>query len=121
MEEETFAELRRLELQLMDPAVRHDREHVALLLADDFVEFGSSGHVWTRDSILELLATETYDAPSVEDFRCRVLGEHSARVTFRAVRIKATGERAVTLRSSLWMRKSRNWRMCFHQGAKCGE
>ena len=50
MDEETFAELRRLELRLMDPAVRHDREHVALLLADDFVEFGSSGYVWTRDS-----------------------------------------------------------------------
>lgn len=121
MDEETFAELRRLELRLMDPAVRHDREHVALLLADDFLEFGSSGHAWTRDSILQLLATETYEAPVVEDFRCRMLGEHVALVTYRTVRMKATGERAVTLRSSLWMRKSGNWRMCFHQGTKCSE
>lgn len=121
MDEETFEELRRLELRLMDPEVRHDRERVALLLADDFVEFGSSGHVWTRDSILELLATETYVGPVVEDFQCRMIGEHAALVTYRAARMKAAGERAVTLRSSLWRRKSRTWRLCFHQGTKCGE
>lgn len=121
MDEETFAELRRLELRLMDPTVRHDREQVASLLSDDFVEFGSSGNVWTRDSILELLATETYEAPAVEDFRFRMLGEHAALVTYRAVRMKATGERAVTLRSSLWMRRLGNWQMYFHQGTECSE
>ncbi|WP_348263828.1 DUF4440 domain-containing protein [Telmatobacter sp. DSM 110680] len=121
MDEKNFAELRRLELRLMDPAVRHDRANVASLLADDFVEFGASGRVWTRDSILELLATERFDAPVIEDFRCRMLGEHVALVTYRAVRMKPEGERAATLRSSLWMRKSGNWQMYFHQGTKCSE
>ena len=72
----------------MDPAVRRDRERVAALLAEDFVEFGSSGRVWTRESILELLATETYTPPAVEDFACRMLGEDVALVTYRAVRIE---------------------------------
>lgn len=114
----TFAELRRLELLLMDPAVRRDREHVSSLLTDDFVEFGSSGRVWTRDSILELLATETYEVPAVEDLACRLLGEDIALATYRSVRMKTTGERAVTLRSSLWKRESGSWKMCFHQGTK---
>ncbi len=112
----TFAELRSLELLLMDPVVRRDRERVAGLLTEDFTEFGSSGRVWTRDSTLALLTTETYKAPSVEDFVCRMLGENVALATYRAVRMKATGERAVTLRSSLWTRESGNWKMCFHQG-----
>jgi hypothetical protein len=118
MDKATIAELRRLELLLMDPAVRRDREHVVSLLADDFVEFGSSGRVWTRESILALLATETYEAPAMEDFACRMLSEKVALATYRAVRMQATGERAVTLRSSLWTRESGTWKICFHQGTR---
>ena len=51
--------LRRAEEALLDPAVRSNRARVAELLADDFVEFGSSGRMWTRDQILDLLAGET--------------------------------------------------------------
>ncbi len=86
MDEATRAELERLELLLMDPAVRRDRERVAGLLAEDFVEFGSSGRVWTREATLELLATETYTPPAVEAFACRMISEDVALVTYRAVR-----------------------------------
>ena len=93
MEEATRAELERLELLLMDPAVRRDRERVAGLLADDFMEFGSSGRMWTREATLELLATETYTPPTVETFACRMLDGNVALVTYHALRIDAaTGE-----------------------------
>jgi hypothetical protein len=54
------AQLRSLELALLDPATRRDRSRVAELLTEDFEEFGSSGRVWSRAAILELLATEEY-------------------------------------------------------------
>ena len=73
----------RLELLLMDPAVRRDRERVAALLNEDFMEFGSSGRVWTREETLELLATETYTPPDVEDFGVRLLGRRVVLVTYR--------------------------------------
>jgi len=115
----TAAELERLELMLMDPVVRRDREQVSLLLAQDFVEFGSSGRVWTRQPTLELLATETYTPPVVEDFVCRMLGASVALVTYRAVRTNdLSGERVATLRSSLWTRESGIWQMRFHQGTR---
>ena len=115
----TAAELERLELMLMDPVVRRDREQVSLLLAQDFVEFGSSGRVWTRQPTLELLATETYTPPVVEDFACRMLGASVALVTYRAVRTNdLSGERVATLRSSLWTRESGIWQMRFHQGTR---
>ena len=115
--EATTVELERLELLLMDPAVRRDRERVAQLLAEDFLEFGSSGRVWTRAMTLELLSTERYAAPVVECFACRMLGREVALVTYRAVRSnEATGERTVTLRSSIWTRISGDWKMQFHQG-----
>ena len=116
LDETTKAELEPLELMLMDPVVRRDRERVSALLAEDFLEFGSSGRVWTREATLELLATETYISPSIEDFACRVLGKDVALVTYRAVRTNMAGERTVTLRSSIWVRESGNWQMQFHQG-----
>src|ERR1700739_1232124 len=72
--EEIAAQLFALERALLDPAVRRDRAHVSSLLADDFIEFGSSGIFWTRDTILHLLETEDYVPPEVEDLACRPLG-----------------------------------------------
>jgi hypothetical protein len=120
--ETTEAELERLELLLMDPAVRRDRERVGRLLAEDFLEFGSSGRVWTREMTLEQLSTETYSPPVVDSLACRMLGEDVALVTYRAVRTnEATGERTVTLRSSVWTRMSGDWKMRFHQGTRAIE
>ena len=56
--------LRRCEESLLDPVIRRDRARVAALLADDFEEFGSSGRVWTREQIFNLLATEDYTQPA---------------------------------------------------------
>jgi hypothetical protein len=121
-DEVTATELERLELLLMDPAVRRDRERVAGLLAEDFQEFGSSGRVWTLATTLEQLRSETYSPPVIECFACRVLVEDVALVTYRAVRSNgATGERKVTLRSSIWVRMSGNWKMRFHQGTRALE
>ncbi len=113
------AHLRSCEEALLDPAVRHDRKRVTALLAEDFCEFGSSGRVWKRGETLELLATEDYRPPAMEDFRCDLIGEGVALVTYRTVRTNAeTGARSAALRCSLWTRKSGEWRIRFHQGTK---
>lgn len=69
------AQLRACEQALLDPAVRRDRDRVSTLLAEDFVEFGTSGKVWTREGILDLLATEEYQPPVIESFDCREIAE----------------------------------------------
>lgn len=117
------ADLRACEETLLDPALRRDRTRVAPLLADDFVEFGASGRVWTREEILDLLASEEYQPPEIESFECTRIAEGVALVTYRAVRTdKATGDRSITLRSSIWSKKlsggTLGWRMRFHQGTR---
>ncbi len=114
----TQAELKRLELVLMDPAARRAPERVSALLTFDFVEFGSSGRVWTREATLELLATETYIAPQVQDFAFRFLGPGVVLVTYQTVRTDQTGAATVTLRSSIWIRELGSWKICFHQGTR---
>ena len=43
---------RRLEERLLQPEVRQSAEAVADLLADDFIEFGSSGQVFNKQQII---------------------------------------------------------------------
>jgi hypothetical protein len=111
--------LRSCEEALLDPAVRRDPVQVDALLDGDFLEFGSSGRVWTREQIVELLATEIYTPPSVEDFQCALLSESVALVTYRAVRIDISSDLiSAALRSSIWTDVSGRWRMRFHQGTR---
>ena len=113
------AHLRSLEAALLDPAVRRDQARVAALLADDFLEFGSSGRVWTRDQILDMLATEDDQPPAMEDFQCHLLSEDVALVTFRTVRVDTqTGQDICVLRSSLWTCVTGEWRVRFHHGTR---
>jgi hypothetical protein len=114
------AQLFALEEALLDPAVRRDRARVSELVAHDFIEFGSSGRVWTRDAILDLLETEkNFVPPSVEEMACRCLSEGVMLVTYRTVRFNMdTGARSATLRSSIWTIESGSWQLRFHQGTR---
>jgi len=115
----TANDLRALEEALLDPGIRRDRAAVQKLLTEDFLEFGSSGRVWTRDEIIDLLEHETFSAPRMEDFHCVLLAENVALVTYRAVRSDRTGGAGISsLRSSIWIQISGEWRCRFHQGTR---
>jgi glyoxylase I family protein len=82
------------------------------LLTDDFLEFGQSGRVWTRETIAPLLGSSPDGsagaaAPELEAFEVTRLGEGVALVTYRALGAN---------RSSIWVRRDGRWRMRFHQG-----
>ncbi len=113
-------ELYALELALMDPELRRDRARAGALLAEDFVEFGASGLLYTRASVLEMMAAEEgFTRPAVEDFVCRALTPGLMLVTYRTVRTdEETGQRAATLRSSIWSGHAKSWRVRFHQGTR---
>jgi ribonuclease HI len=117
------SELLRAETQLLDPDFRRDRNRVDALLAPDFVEIGASGRLWTREAILDLLASEDYAPPVLEDFTCHPIAAHVVLVTYRTVCTDAASSRSqITLRSSLWIRQpgtqSPRWTVRFHQGTR---
>jgi hypothetical protein len=115
--EQLGVHLRRCEELLLDPAVRRDRAQIAALLTEDFEEIGASGRVWTRGQILDLLETETYQAPVMEDFVWHRIAEGVVLVTYRTMRSDPrTGEQTIALRSSLWTEQGSVWRVRFHQG-----
>jgi hypothetical protein len=117
--DELCAHLRALEEALLDPAVRRNSARVATLLSKDFLEFGSSGRIWTREQTLELLATEDYTPLMMEDFKCDWISDNVALVTHRSAPTDAqSGIKSVALRRSLWVEESGDWRVRFHQGTK---
>ncbi|HEY1896784.1 MAG TPA: DUF4440 domain-containing protein [Terracidiphilus sp.] len=117
--EDIARQLRWAEESLLDPAVRSDRTIVAELLADDFIEFGSSGRTWTRDETLDLLTGEIPAPIHMTDFECALLADYVALVTYRVSRTDArTGIQISSLRSSIWTKKPGGWRLRFHQGTR---
>src|ERR1700676_5134341 len=114
------AQLRKLEESLLDAAVRRAPERLRSLLAENFLEFGSSGRIWTRNCIVELLSGETaFIAPAIEDFRGNFLADNVALVTYRTVRTDPdSGEVSSSLRSSIWTHESGAWRARFHRGTR---
>ncbi len=114
---ETVAALRSLEQALLDPAIRRDRAQVGALLADDFIEFGSSGRVWNRQQIIELLSLEAPRKIVIRKFECRKIAEGVVLATYRAEERKPEiGPLTSSLRSSLWVNEDGKWLMQFHQG-----
>jgi hypothetical protein len=111
-------QLKQLEEQLLDPAVRRDPEQVALLLADDFIEFGSSGRVFNKSAILEDLQNEPPRMASLlSDFSTREIAPTAILTTWKATRRNLTGETiAQSWRSSLWILLDGRWQITFHQG-----
>jgi hypothetical protein len=115
------AELLALERALLDPEVRRSPESVGALLADDFIEFASSGVAYDKRRILEVLQDEALaDDPvvrSLAHFEVTRLGEDAAITRYRLLRQRSTHERpSQSLRSSVWRRRDGRWQMVFHQG-----
>lgn len=105
--------LRELEESLLEPDVRKS-ERLVELIADDFVEFGSSGRTYTKADLVAALKAESPTLQSTADFRVELLAPTAALVTYR---IRRHSQPPLdTLRSSTWRLRDGRWQMVFHQG-----
>lgn len=115
-----LAEIRALEETLHRPQVRRSRPALEALLADGFVEFGSSGTVYRRAEIIDLMVVEEEEPADARlvasDYALTPLGPDAVLLTYRtSLNMGAGGVRHV-LRSSIWTRSAARWRIAFHQG-----
>jgi bifunctional enzyme CysN/CysC len=103
-----------LENQLLDPQVRQSPTDIGRLLADEFVEFASSGAVYDKQQCLPGLAASRR---SISNFAARLLAPGVALTTYRMVNHdESRPEMKHTLRSSIWKLLEDRWQMVFHQG-----
>jgi hypothetical protein len=110
-------QLRELEERLLQSEVRRSADYVGALLADEFIEFGSSGRVFNKQQIIDNLTDEPQIRRSLVDFKTLPLAPGLVLATYRAVRHGGPGEPPIySLRSSIWKLIDDRWRMVFHQG-----
>ncbi len=109
-----FHVLRTKEMELLDPDVRSNPVRVRELLHDDYVEFGSTGNVYNKRLLLEMLKGERAAEVVIREFAVRQLAADTALVTYRTV--GQAGQEA--RRSSVWIRSDGNWKLAFHQGTR---
>jgi hypothetical protein len=109
-----LALVRHLEEQLLEPEVRRSADHVGRLLADEFIEFGSSGAIYDKRGIIDALQFEEPGTTvRMVDFTARPIASDVVLVTYRSIREGTPNSR---LRSSIWKSIDGRWQMIFHQG-----
>jgi len=101
-------DLRALEDQLVSPAIRASASALDRLISERFVEFGSSGRIYSKQEVIAQILAAPNIKLSVTDFDVKLLSEVVALVTYRT---------EASLRSSIWRCEKGEWRIVFHQGA----
>ncbi|QHE51489.1 DUF4440 domain-containing protein [Pontibacillus sp. HMF3514] len=112
--EQVKEEIYALETKLLKPETRASRDELDQLLADDFFEFGSSGHSFDKENVLNRLPkAKQAEGFSLTNFDARLLASDVVLTTFKTY--KASKDQ-YALRSSIWKKNNGRWQMTFHQG-----
>jgi len=120
MTDRVRATLLALEEELLSPQVRASEARLNELLADGFVEFGSSGRIYDKASVIrELGESSTIADFEISNFRLVMSRADSALVTYHCdVRSDRGDLNRKSNRSSLWRMIDDRWQLVFHQGTK---
>lgn len=112
-----FEHLFELEKQLHSFEVRSNPERISQLLSQNFFEFGSSGKIWTRETILKELSSED-GITKIEssNYRATPLTSDVVLITYISTMVNPDQKQASFLRSSIWNKSHGSWKMVFHQG-----
>ncbi len=108
--------LYQLENRLLQPEIRHSPAELDNLLADEFIEFASSGQAFDKKQIIAALSTEPSCRISISDFQTVPLAPDTVLATYRATILQDDDPPRHSLRSSIWKLEKESWRMVFHQG-----
>ncbi len=107
---------RSLEEALLDPVVRASRRSLDALIADDFVEFGSSGGVFGKGHVVDSPGNLPDVVTPLAEFVVAPLSDSLVLVTYLSTTRLGDGLSRSARRSSLWVFRDARWQMRFHQG-----
>jgi hypothetical protein len=116
---ESFMELSSLEehiFNLEKILMTYDYKDLNDLLADDFLEFGSSGRSYNKKAMLDAVlhgTTINSIRLTVTDFNIKLLSLDVVLATYRTF---THNDSKLALRCSIWKLNEGKWRMVFHQG-----
>ena len=108
------------QLKLREPIFHHPelgtaRRDYENMTDPEFWEVGASGRRYSREFVLDTLATRAPDPEESQwltrDFQCREIAADNYLITYTLIQ----GAR-VTRRATLWRRTVSGWKVLYHQG-----
>jgi hypothetical protein len=114
--------IKALELELLQQEVRKSKERLNELIADNFLEIGSSGKSYNKQDIINELLKESETKITLKDFNTIEISLDTILATYLAEKeILGSNEKILSSRSSIWQNKNGNWQIIFHQGTNLNE
>ena len=106
-----------LEKKLLEPSVRCSSETLQEILDAEFIEFSSSGKIYTydRETVIDEKVNMKVADWKIVDFRVKWLSERCLLATYRLIKENLKRGKC-SLRSSIWQKQNHEWKMIFHQG-----
>lgn len=108
-------ELRKLEESLWIARTRFDQAYMEQILSPEFVEFGRSGKVYSREDSLSAASRDIRCTLPLKNFTAHLIDENVFLVTYIS-ESTSDGEMLAANRSSIWIKTPQGWQLRFHQG-----
>lgn len=115
-------DLRVLEQSLWVEETRFDNDYMEKICASEFIEFGKSGRIFSREQCLALAQTKIRVILPLINFRVVPIATDVCLVTYTTETRDKIEPRdshqpnCFVNRSSVWRRHGDQWRLYFHQG-----
>ncbi len=110
-------ELFKLEDLLLQPSIRKSTSELSNILSEEFIEFGSSGKIFSKQQIIDALQQESPIKMTIHNFEIKELAPSVILSTYQiSVDDKSAQPIVTSLRSSIWKLLDEKWQMIFHQG-----
>ncbi|MDD3364146.1 MAG: DUF4440 domain-containing protein [Syntrophomonas sp.] len=106
-----------LEEKLLQPDIRKSVKDLNVIIADAFIELGSSGCTYNKQQIIDVLPTLPIVKMTIMDFEAKLLSTGVVLTIYRVAKHSQHNEPIdYSLRSSIWILQEDEWRIVFHQG-----
>jgi hypothetical protein len=108
-----------LENDLLKSEIRKSPQKLSELLAEEFIEFTSSGseYHYKNSDVFQKQEDNSELLWQITDFRIKQLSEDCILAIYKVVKHNEPNEnKKYSLRSSIWKSYCGKWKMIFHQG-----
>ena len=102
------------ELKLLDTNIRNNKVELKKLLSEKFIEYGSSGSIYTYNETINSLSNVD------NEIKFKMIKIETKRLSENIILVLYTIEidNIVSNRSSIWQKENDEWKIIFHQGTK---
>lgn len=112
-------QLLKLENDLLQPEVRNSKEKLNEILAEEYIEYCSSGYIYHHDKekAIDCTGNSNKVYGKIIDFETKKLSNECVLANYKVIKnYEPNEDRRYSLRSSIWKYIDGKWKMVFHQG-----